>query len=610
MSAIFLKLLNMSISASWLMLAVIIARLLLKKAPKTIVCFLWAFVAIRLIFPFSFSSEFSLIPSGSMVPEKYVMKYEPHNNPAVHLNGAIFNNGSEPSAIIDYTATSAVTTTQSAVEIISVVWLMGVIIILICALVNYFRLKRTVAASLPMRNGIMICDEVKSPFILGIIRPVIYLPSSLDGETAKYVIAHELAHLSRRDHWWKPLGFLLLSVYWFHPLCWVAYALFCKDIEIACDQKVIRHMNRNSMAAYSQALLDCSVPRRRMITCPLAFGEIGVKERVKGILNYRKPSFWLIFISVAVCAIVAVCFFTSPVNPKADEWSDSYSEALSEVNTQVAFCNYTDVADIYLNCLNYDWMYYSAMRYLPMYKFETKKELDHFKTMFQNQLTFDQAYDEVPSFNAVTADYDEEFFSEHTLIMVYVEANTCSLRYGVRDVSFDGSSLCVNVIQTNYPSSYDEMMAGWAIFAEFRKSEIKNCKNFNAAIVQYDDTVGALFDTIMSSPAESSNAWDYLNAHEKEHKQLLENKTLTLQYIFSEFLQGPMGRPQTGLKGYIMRLILDELAPDSKIDFDADGQEYFSAWKEKAETLQQKNGSEWMEKNRPEMYLLLQMMEK
>ena len=610
MSVIFLKLLNRSIAASWLILAVIVARLLLKKAPKTIICLLWALVAARLIFPFRISSVFSLIPSGSMVSEKMVMKYEPQKNPAVHLSGAIFSDGSEPSATLDHAATGATNTAQIVVDIISAVWLMGVIIILVCAAANYFRLKRTVAASLPVRTGIMICDEVKSPFILGIIRPVIYLPSSLDGQTTKYVINHELAHLSRRDHWWKPLGFMLLSVYWFHPLCWVAYALFCRDIEIACDQKVIRHMNRNSIAAYSQALLDCSFPRRRMIAYPLAFGEIGVKERVKSILNYKRPSFWLIFISAAVCAAVAVCFFTNPVTPQAEEWSDSHSATLSEVKTKVAFCNYTDVTAIYSNCLNYDWMHYSVVRYLPMYKFETRKELDHFKSAYQNHLTFDHGYDEVPSFDAVTANYDEEFFSEHTLIMVYVEADTCSLRYGVRDVSFDGNSLCVNVMQTNYPSSYDEMMAGWAIFAAFRKSEIKDCDNFNAAIVQYDDAVGALFDTIMASPAESSNAWDYLKAHEKEHKQLLENKTLTLQYIFSEFLQGEMGRTQTGLKGNIMRLVLDELAPDSKMDLDANGQAYFSAWKERAETLQQKNGSEWMKKNKPEMFLLIQMMEK
>ncbi len=312
MSAVFLKILNMSITASWLILAVVLVRLLLKKAPKWIPCLLWGLVAIRLICPFSFGSIFSLIPSSETIPTNITVQQEPAINSGITAVNDIIN----PVIAESFTPvpTDSVNPLQIIIPVAAIVWISGIVIMLAYALFSYIKLKKTVSVCMPVSKRILSCDEVKAPFILGVFKPVIYVPSSMSGETLDLVIRHEIAHLQRHDHWWKPLGYLLLAVYWFNPLCWIAYILLSRDIEMACDEKVIHDMDKDEMAAYSQALLDCSFPRKRIAACPLAFGEVGVKERVKGVLNYKKPAFWIILIAIIACIVLAVCLMTDPKN--------------------------------------------------------------------------------------------------------------------------------------------------------------------------------------------------------------------------------------------------------------------------------------------------------
>ena len=310
MSALFLKILNLSINASWLILAVIAARLLLKKAPRWISCLLWGLVAVRLLCPISLESVLSILPSAKVVPENIEMVQDPHIDSGVRIIDNAVNPVIEKSFSPD--AASSVNPMQVVVFMGSIIWLTGMVVMLLYALISYILLRRKVRASVAMNDRVKECDEVDSPFILGIFRPEIYVPSGIDENTLELVIAHEEAHLKRHDHWWKPFGFVLLAVYWFNPLCWVAYILLCRDIEAACDEKVIKDKDREYMAAYSQALLDCSVNRRIITACPLAFGETGVKERVKGVLNYKKPAFWVIIVAVISCIVVAICFMTNP----------------------------------------------------------------------------------------------------------------------------------------------------------------------------------------------------------------------------------------------------------------------------------------------------------
>ena len=740
MSAVFLKILNMSITASWLILAVIVSRPLLKKAPKWIVCLLWALVAIRLVCPFSFKSVLSLVPSSETIPANIALQPEPAINSGIKIVNQTIN----PVIAESFTPSigDSVNPLQIIIPVMAMIWIAGVIIMLIYAFISWMHLKRTVSACVPVGEQILACDEVKTPFILGVFNPVIYVPSSMSGETLDYVIRHEKAHLQRHDHWWKPFGYLLLAVYWFNPLCWAAYILLCRDIEMACDEKVIRNMDKDNIAAYSQALLDCSFSRRTIAACPLAFGEVGVKERVKGVLNYRKPAFWIISLAVVACIGIAACLMTDPFSNKdlseklsvsmdmavaehnrsskseghfaaadydimlvkqsgnettvyawvlyeeysfdgkdvklesgshiptaitfdtsnnssdsstydlieywqprdgsyyaediktkfpwyirrkamdiagsnaqhenclraareyygvntmngepdlsflnyenamslvadvsdvqtiyyppagKDEnglivpgyvdgsslakyldlvsWkqsnapsedlpspgsiqfvirddyritiykdakmaivkfgydarfykiqSDDYEKAVElfytepkentlGVKTHVVYANWTEDGRIFSECLNPSAMAISSARHLPVYKFETKTDLDRFKEGFQDVLTLDQGHDEVPSFNEIALSYDDNFFENHIVILAYVTASSGSYRFGIQEVVLDGSELCLNVVQVNHPEVGTADMAGWFVIAEVLDSDIAGVTVFDAKLI-------------------------------------------------------------------------------------------------------------------------------
>ncbi|MBC5772006.1 MULTISPECIES: M56 family metallopeptidase [Dysosmobacter] len=311
MAAVFLKLLNLSISASWLVLAVLVLRLVSKRSPKWVNVLLWGIVALRLVLPFSIESALSLIPSAETVSPAAV-QFDPA--PTITSGVSVIDNAVNPSLSEHFSAvpTASVNPLYVWTEIAGWVWLIGLGAMLLYALVSYLRLRRRVSVSLPVQDHIYLCDAISSPFILGVVKPHIYLPSDLDEVQRQNVLAHEQAHLARRDHWWKPLGFALLAVYWFNPVLWLAYTLLCRDIELACDERVIRTMDESAVKTYSTVLLACSMPRKAVITCPLAFGEVGVKERVRNALHYKKPAFWVVAASVAVCVVVAVCFLTDP----------------------------------------------------------------------------------------------------------------------------------------------------------------------------------------------------------------------------------------------------------------------------------------------------------
>ena len=311
MAAVFLKLLNLSISASWLVLAVLVLRLVSKRSPKWMNVLLWGMVALRLMLPFSIESALSLIPSAeTLSPE--VVRFDPA--PTITSGVEFIDNAVNPSLSESFAAAPLASVNPLYVwtYLAGWVWLIGLGAMLLYALVSYLRLRRRVSVSLCVRENIYLCDAISSPFILGVVKPRIYLPSGLDEVQRQNVLAHEQAHLARRDHWWKPLGFALLAVYWFNPVLWLAYALLCRDIELACDERVIRTMDESAVKTYSTVLLACSIPRKAVITCPLAFGEVGVKERVRNALHYKKPAFWIVVASAVVCIVVAVCFLTNP----------------------------------------------------------------------------------------------------------------------------------------------------------------------------------------------------------------------------------------------------------------------------------------------------------
>lgn len=316
MSELFLKIVNMSISASWVVVAVLALRFCLKKAPKWVNVLLWGIVAVRMVFPFSIESVLSLIPSAETISPTIMME----QSPSVQTGVPALNHVINPVISGSFTPAPGASANplQIWIPVLAGIWLFGIAALFLYSAVSYWRLRRKVCEAVILRGNIYQSEKVCSPFVLGIIRPKIYLPYHMDSREMDHVIAHEQTHIRRKDHWWKPLGFLLLTTHWFNPLMWLSYILLCRDIELACDEKVIRKMSNEQRADYTQALVACSVDRRLITACPLAFGEIGVKERVKSVMNYKKPAFWIVLASVIVCAVIAVCFLTNPIGFQFD----------------------------------------------------------------------------------------------------------------------------------------------------------------------------------------------------------------------------------------------------------------------------------------------------
>ena len=353
MNELFLKIINMSISASWLILAVLILRLVLKKAPKWVNVLLWGIVAVRLICPLSFESALSLIPSSETIPLDIEMAAKPTIDSGVPAINSVVNPVLSSFAPPQHVLTSA-NPLQIWIPILNIIWLIGVGALLLYTAVSYWRLCRKVDTAVRYKGNIFQSENVSSPFVLGIIKPRIYLPFNMNGQDLEHVVAHEQAHIRRKDHWWKPLGFLLLTIHWFNPLMWLAYVLLCRDIELACDEKVIKELGNEQRADYMQALVACSVNRRMIAACPLAFGEVGVKERVKSVMNYKKPAFWVIIIAVIICVGVAACFLT---NPKQDRYTlrivvpagsqEEFVEVriVDEINSVIEWFDYLETPD-------------------------------------------------------------------------------------------------------------------------------------------------------------------------------------------------------------------------------------------------------------------------
>ncbi len=336
MRDIFLEVMSRSMAAGWLVLAVAVLRVALKRAPKAVTMLLWGMVALRLLCPVSIESRFSLIPEGQAAPWGVLAEERWNRNEGLSPGNGAGNASGEVQISGAGTGQAGAGSDLSGkgelsadgrygadgfdpwgekwniIDTLSVIWLFGGLAMGLYALLTYLRLRKLVGTAVVMQDNIFQSERVASPFVLGLVRPKIYLPFRIEGKNLEHVVMHEQVHIRRKDHWWKPLGYALLSVYWFHPLMWLAYGLLSRDIELACDERTIRGLDDGQRADYSQALLDCSVSRRSICACPLAFGETGVKTRVKSVLHYRKPTFWIVGLAAVVCIVVAVCFLTNP----------------------------------------------------------------------------------------------------------------------------------------------------------------------------------------------------------------------------------------------------------------------------------------------------------
>lgn len=588
MGTVFLTLLHMSLAASALVVVVVVLRLLLKRAPKAIHCALWAMVALRLLLPFSVESSFSLIPQDVAERELLTEWQDDYVGEVtvIYDDSALYQDavaaGREPFADGEggyYVVTApdrldAPDTVETAVlPILGWVWLVGCAAMLLYAAVSFFRIRKRVQLSLPLRDNIWRCEAVDSPFILGFFRPNIYLPYDMDEGQAQYVIAHEEAHLRRRDHWWKPLGFLLLAVYWFNPLLWVAYILLCRDIELACDEKVIRDMDASAKKAYSEALLSCSLPRHMVAACPLAFGEVGVKKRIASVLHYKKPAFWVLVVAILACVVVAVCFLTSP---KDTIEGKVYTYEKSGVLGNFTISLFEDGTFHYTEGM--------ASSYLATGKWTEKGNI--------LTLTDDEnlGYKLV---NRFRKDGDTLYFiAEGSSNFLYV-----TVQDGERfTYTFDTE---IPIPEGDWDIVQTVTVPGYAIIGgDDEPTDIV------VAPTGTHEVIAALFDTLLSSPKEASSLAAYIGTHSVEYELLLQNKEDTLRYVLTEFLKGG----QTDLKGHLMRFVLDELAPEAQLRLHTEtGQEYFDEWIKGADRMASDHGLEWLEGNQPALYLALQI---
>ncbi len=318
MTALFLKIINLSITASFLIVAVVVLRFFLTKSPKWVRYILWGMVALRLVLPFSFESKLSVLPNA-----------QSHNSSSVSSTTYV-------SEQLYQSTANATESSTSLVDILSYVWIIGVVLMLLYMVVSYIKVRLSVRESVRLRDNIYACDSVSSPFVLGFFNPKIYLSSSLNEEQSRYIIAHEQTHIRHFDNVLKPLGFLILCVYWFNPLCVLAYALFVKDIELFCDESVVRSLDTNGKKEYSTALLDCAVREKLLSGCPLSFSEGNIKYRIKSVLKYKKPTVLMISTSLIVCALVLTLFMSNPISAEAKVKKEIITPQPAQTETVVA----------------------------------------------------------------------------------------------------------------------------------------------------------------------------------------------------------------------------------------------------------------------------------
>lgn len=377
MTEIFLYIVNMSITATILAVVVLLLRLLLKKAPKWISVLLWGLVALRLICPFAVESPFSLMPKTDWLVQESVTEEDFFLDSVPDRIHALDASSFASDVTVQY---SYYPLENSNIEIhrgisisfiLSCIWAAGMAVLILHTMISTIRLHRSIGAAIRVQNNVWESSAVDSPFVLGMIRPRIYVSRGMSEEKLAYVIAHEEAHIRRCDHWWKPLGFLLLTIHWFNPVLWLAYILLCRDIEMACDERVIKEYDDVQRADYSEALLDCSVKRKMITACPLAFGEVSVKERIKSVLNYKKPAFWIVVVAVVSCIVVAVCFLTNPLTVR-NPWVQEYVVGADGILGQVDKEKYESVSEDF--AIGAD-KYGRAVFKDPFTAFDTMKEL-------------------------------------------------------------------------------------------------------------------------------------------------------------------------------------------------------------------------------------------
>lgn len=577
MEYIFLKLFNMSMSAGWLVLAVLLLRLLLRKAPKGLTCTLWAFVAVRLICPFSVKSPVSLIPSAEVLtPYNVQYAVQPQVDSGIpaldHAINPVISNAFAPDPGV------SINPLHVYIFLASLVWAVGVFCLAVLALIRYWQIQKEMQEAILSEGPVWLCDWAASPFIIGIFRPRIYLPSDLTEVQTGYVLTHEQAHLARKDHWWKALGYVLLCIYWFHPLLWAAYALFCRDLELACDEKVIRNMDLQEKKAYSHALLSCSSKKRIMIICPLAFSEGKLKNRIKAVLHYKKPPFWIAAAAGIACAVTALCFLTDPVKAPASAESapgdhisaffhenepipaDSEQPETPSPNTESS----PDMSDPSEPADNIEDAITRAI--LTYHAFDQSVPYDLACCDFTVLETVHSALSKEAS-NPTVIFYGWALYQEYQILEDGIKETGGShlpveLTFEQTDNGWElkeywqprDGSYFIEDIRSRFPA---HIASDGIDSQKYILPQKQNCyrQAIENSSLEPAPVIRNLLKTVVSDPKFSSNPQDYIDANFLAYRELLYYGEYTIRYCFKRFEQGD----EIGLEGRIMADVCEEL---------------------------------------------------
>ena len=571
MEAVFLSLVNRSITAGWLVLAVLALRLLLRRAPKSILCAMWGLVGLRLLCPVSIASPLSLIPSVQTLPETVLTTTQPEIYSGVAVIDRVVN------PVLTNTLAAApgesVNPAQVLAGVLPWIWLLGMVGMLGYALFTTLRLRRRISTAVRLEQGVKQSEYVKTPFVLGLIHPTIYLPFHMESADAVHVLAHERAHIRRGDPWWKMLGFVLLAIYWFHPLMWVAYFFLCRDMEAACDEAVIRGLSREGRQGYAAALLRLSAAVPGLHACPLAFGEVGVKTRIKGVMHYKKPGFWIVTLAVLAAMVVAVCFLTSPAAEKTPEITLPPAENAETVQPQpqeqpeapvvaeeIEETQETQETEPESDPLEAAVTAAIIQRGEPAFENNTVRTAA-FQCFDQQELAFDS---DPPQPNQLTLYGNALYlgFSVEDGILRQTEGSNIPVAItfsceeeGYEMVEYwqpgDGTDYAPD-IRAKFPAEAAELALSDQPYL-LEQFQLCYAQAVEESGVDPDVAIEAYLQELASEPSTSSNPQDYLEANPVAYRELTYYGAYTVAYCTA---QGD----RSDLVGQLMQILLDELA--------------------------------------------------
>ena len=568
MEAVFLSLVNRSMTAGWLVLAVLALRLLLRRAPKSVLCAMWGLVGLRLLCPVSIESPLSLIPSVQTLPETVLTAAQPEIYSGVAVIDRVVN------PVLTNTLAAApgesVNPAQVLAGMLPWIWLLGMVGMLGYALFTTLRLRRRVATAVRLEQGVKQSEYVKTPFVLGLIHPTIYLPFHMESADAVHVLAHERAHIRRGDPWWKMLGFVLLAIYWFHPLMWVAYFFLCRDMEAACDEAVIRGLSREGRQGYAAALLRLSAAVPGLHACPLAFGEVGVKARIKGVINYKKPGFWIVTVAVLAAIVVAVCFLTSPAVEKTSEITLPPAENADTVQPQPqeqpeapVVAEENEAAQPEEDPLEAAITAAIFQRSEPVFE-NTTVRTAAFQCFDQQELAFDS---DPPQPNQLTLYGNALYlgFSVEDGILRQTEGSNIpvAITFSCEEEGYelveywqpgDGTDYAPD-IRAKFPAEAAKLALGDQPYL-LQQFQLCYAQAVEESGVDPDVAIEAYLQELASEPSTSSNPQDYLEANPVAYRELTYYGAYTTAYCTAQLAQ----ENQNDLRGRLMQILLNELS--------------------------------------------------